>query len=319
LTLGGGTNSAFNVSVAELVFLLSMPHRTVYDGLAAIPRRLPPAWRGTLRRLYKAVVPQPFFDLDDAIKWLLTLKEHGVAFGFPEDLADRGGQPSLAILKHDIHDDLNRAVAMAAAESARGICGLYFMMGPHELNRTFYGSARTWELLRTIQDMGHRIGLHLDPFDALRRNGLYEFIGRTITEFSREGITIRYGNSHGDSKYESLGIRQQDFFAESMDRIPITNTSPSKMASQAGKYSLEHLASHFGLEYWVDSRIFQRGVRLQRTVYVSDNAGQIRIRSRGPSSRRYEIDAAFVAQSVPLLMNAQSLILLHPQWYTSRT
>ena len=296
-----------------------MLRRTVYDRLAALPRRLPPAWRGTLRRLYKSIVPQSFFDLDDAMNWLIALRTGGIPFGFPEDMGD-GGTRSLAILKHDIHDNLDRAVAMARAESALGIYGLYFMMGPHELNRTFYGSARTWEQLRAIQDMGHRIGLHLDPFDAVCREGsLYDFIGRTIEDFSRERILVRYGNSHGDSKYETAGLRQQDFFAESMDVVPATNTSRLTLASEAGRYSLKQLASQFGIEYWVDSRVFRQGGRLPRTVYVSDNAGQIRIRSKGPSSRRFEIDPAFVAQSVPILMNARSLILLHPQWYASRT
>jgi hypothetical protein len=283
----------------------------------AIPRHLPPAWRGTLRRLYKAVVPQPFFDLSATMKWLDALKEGGVAFGFPEDMAD-GGPRSLAILKHDIHDNLDRAVAMARAESALGIHGLYFMMGPHELNRTFYGTAHAWEQLRAIQDMGHRIGLHLDPFDALRSGGLYEFIARTIAEFSRERITVRYGNSHGDSKYESLSIRQQDLFVESLAPLSVAGRNDANMALHAGKYSLEHLASAFGIEYWVDSRVFRQGVRLQRTVYVSDNAGQIRIRPQGPSSRRFEIDGAFVAESVPFLTNSRALILLHPQWYASR-
>lgn len=295
-----------------------MLRRTDYDRLAALPRRLPPAWRGTLRRLYKSIVPQSFFDLDDAMNWLLALKQAGIAFGFPEDLAS-GAKLPLAILKHDIHDIIDRAVAMARAESDRGIYGLYFMMGPHELNRTFYGSARTWEQLRAIQDMGHRIGLHLDPFDAVCREGsLYDFIGRTIEDFSRERILVRYGNSHGDSKYESLGMRQQDFFVESMGALPAARESDDLSALHAGKYSLEHLASTFGIEYWVDSRVFRQGVRLQRTVYVSDNSGQIRIRPQGPSSRRFDVDEAFVAESVPFLTNSRSLILLHPQWYAAR-
>ncbi|HEX3664585.1 MAG TPA: hypothetical protein VHU23_05055 [Rhizomicrobium sp.] len=251
------------------------------------------------------------------MNWLAALKNGGISFGFPEDLVD-GGPRSVAILKHDIHDNLDRAVGMGHAENARGIHGLYFMMGPHELNRTFYGAAHTWEQLKAIQDMGHRIGLHLDPFDALRKGGLYEFIGRTIADFSRAGITIRYGNSHGDSKYEALGIRQQDFFAESMGPLPVADRNDTSLVLHAGKCSLAHLAKQFGIEYWVDSRVFRHGERLQRTVYVSDNAGQIRIRPQGPSSRRFEIDSTFVSESVPLLVNSQSVILLHPQWYASR-
>jgi hypothetical protein len=103
-----------------------------------------------------------------------------------------------------------------------------------------------------------------------------------------------------------------------MGSIPAAGGNDAFPISHAGRYSLEHLASAFGIEYWVDSRVFREGVRLQRTLYVSDNARQIRVRPQGPSSRRFEIDSTFVSESVPLLTNSQSLILLHPQWYASR-
>lgn len=62
----------------------------------------------------------------------------------------------------------------------------------------------------------------------------------------------------------------------------------------------------------------RNGRPLDRTVYVSDNTGCIRIGSQGISSKAFEIDEDFVAASVPLLASTQSMILLHPQWYVAK-
>jgi hypothetical protein len=249
--------------------------------------------------------------------WLRTLAEHGVKFGFPEDLVgiDR---PSIAVLKHDIHDDLDRAVAMASLEQQHAISGIYFMMGPHVLNRRFYGSQRSWEQLRTIQSLGHRIGLHLDVFDALRRGGVYEFIARTLADFSREGIELRYGNSHGDRRFRNIGVRPADFFTECVNRAGDFGRVKGFIKGHVGNYSLQYLAERFGLEYWVDARLLRHGRPLNRTLYVTDNTGRVRIGSRGISSKRFEIDDDFIAASVPVLASTQSLILLHPQWYVAK-
>lgn len=178
-----------------------------------------------------------------------ALANSGVNFGFPEELVDND-RSSITILKHDIHDDLNRAVAMAAMEQEHAISGIYFMMGSHALNRRFYGSEQSWEQLRTIQSLGHRIGLHLDAFDALRRGGVYEFVARTLADFSREGIEVHYANSHGDRHFRRMGVRATDFFTEYAHRageigrlkalskvtsgITLCNISPSGSVSNIG-------------------------------------------------------------------------------------
>jgi hypothetical protein len=299
-----------------------MPRKALHDRVAALPLLLPRGLRGTLRTLYKAIVPERTIPLDQAIRWLIALREAGVAFGFPDDLQNvplKGKASPLALVKHDIHDNLDRAVGMARAEHERSIAGLYFMMGPHALNKSFYGSERTWEKLRTIQSLGHRIGLHLDIYDALRTRGLYEFIADALADFSREGISLQYANSHGDQKYAVLGATPANLFAElaEMRRGP-TETAAKSVAAHVGEYSLKHLAERFGLTYWVDGRIMREGIPLRRTIYVSDNGGYIRINSGNLSSRPFEIDPDFVAASVQLLRTAQSLILLHPQWYVSQ-
>lgn len=287
------------------------------DRISTLPLLLPESLRGTLRRLRKAITPQSAFQLEEVIGWLLTLKGRGVLFGFPEDI-ERFGKNSLAILKHDIHDDLDRAVEMARVEHAHDIHGLYFMMGPHVLNRSFYGAERTWTQLRLIQSLGHRIGLHLDPFVALKQGGIHEFAARTVAEFAAQGIVLRYGNCHGDRKYEALGVRVTDYFAELVSKQPpLSGPLAEKMSTHLGKYFLKHMADAYELSYWVEGRVFRAGVPQQRALYVTDNTGCIRIAAKGLSSKPFELDESFVAASAEALSSTHSIILLHPQWYSS--
>jgi hypothetical protein len=295
--------------------------KRLHDRIAALPLLLPAGLRGYFRALYKAIVPQSSFSLDEVIRWLSALRDAGVVFGFPDDVpgANTAGETPIAILKHDIHDDLDRAVQMAHAEHANGIHGLYFMMGPHALNRKFYGTARAWDQLRTIQRLGHRVGLHLDTFDALKRGGIYAFAASTTAAFAREGIVLRYGNCHGDRKYEALGISVTDFFVEiAGKRTAASNLASGKMAPHFGKYALKELAGRYGLEYWVEGRVLRAGVRLERALYVTDNTGCIRIAARGLSSKPFRIDEEFIAASAAAMVGTHSIILLHPQWYASR-
>jgi len=254
--------------------------------------------------------------------WLATLREAGVTFGFPDDFPSKqAGAESvpLALLKHDIHRNLDRALSMAQAEHEKGIAGLYFMMGPHHMNKDFFGSQRWWDQLRAIQGLGHRLGLHLDVIDAiLRRGDLYEEIDDVMSQFSAEGLDVRYGNSHGNVSFASLGVHGGDFFGETSKGARIAVVAgplAAKLNDHLGRYSLKHIGERFGLRYWVDGRVFRDGVRLAPTIYVSDNSGSIEIPALHISSKRFETDAAFVAASISALRGASSLILLHPQWY----
>jgi hypothetical protein len=158
-------------------------------------RSLPTAIREPLKSLLKRVAfrvdKEGELSLEQAMGWLAALRDAGVSFGFPEDLSAGRGDAPLAILKHDIHQNLDRATAMALAERTNGIAGLFFMMGPHRLNRKFFGSAKSWDQLRGIQASGHRIGLHLDVMDAiLRRGDLYEDIALQASRTRESSSTM---------------------------------------------------------------------------------------------------------------------------------
>ncbi len=287
---------------------------------------LPPIVRERLKRIYRRVVSggRPEFVLENAIAWLEALREAGVPFGFPEDLPDEqdGAKPApLAILKHDIHHNLDRTAAMAQAEYEKGVVGLYFMMGRHHLNRDFYGSRRSWDQLRRIQGLGHRLGLHLDVIEAIQRRGdLYAEIEDVLAGFSAEGLVVRYGNSHGNSAFTARGVLARDFFAETSRAGRVSEAdwpSGTKLDAHLGRYSLKHIGERFGLRYWVDGGVLRDGVRVAPTLYVSDNSGAIEIPSRGLSSKPFAVDAAFTTASISALAKARSLILLHPQLYAA--
>jgi hypothetical protein len=286
-------------------------------------RSLPPAIREPLRRLRKRLTfrgeVEPLFSLEQAMAWLAALREAGVSFGFPEELT--AGRTAFAILKHDIHQNLDRAVAMALAEQANGIAGLYFMMGPHHLNQNYFGSRRSWKKLRRIQAAGHRIGLHLDVMDAiLRRGDLYGDIAETHARFSHEGIALAYANSHGNTAFRSFGIVAGDFFVETAAKIHVSGVEGldgERLNAHLGRYSLKTIGERYGMHYWIDSSVLRDGIKVAPTVYVSDNAGAIRIPARNISSGKFDIHDTFVAASVPALASKSSLILLHPQWYAA--
>lgn len=271
---------------------------------------------GWLRRIHRRFAREATFDLSQTIAWLAHLRAHGIDFVFPEEFTADPPARGLAVLKHDIHHDLDRAEDMARAEHAHAIAGIYFMMGPHERNVHYYGSKRAWQQLRSIQDMGHRIGLHLDIFDAIKRGGLYEFIAETVAAFSDQGIQVRYGNSHGNTKYQALGIASSDFFCEIAQS---SAHAAGPISSHVAAYSLKDISDRFGIRYWVDSRMWDGGKRVRRALYVTDNNGDIRIPAKNVSTAPFRVDDDFVTASTSVLSEARTLILLHPQWHAARS
>ena len=260
------------------------------------------------------------FSLEEVLAWLVALRTAGVTFEFPDALPDGTHQrPPVAVLKHDIHNNLDRAVAMAVAEHERGIHGLYFMMGPHHLNSAYFGSSRSWSQLRYIQSLGHRLGLHLDVLDAIRRSGdLYKEVESILSRFAAEGLDIRYGNSHGNSMLKKDGAPRHDFLIETScetSSLPAESALTAQLVGHVRQYSLKQISARFGLRYWVDRIVYRDGVRMALATYVTDNSGAIRILNRGIASQRFTIDPAFTEASVAFLVRAPSVILLHPQYY----
>lgn len=68
--------------------------------------------------------------------------------------------PRCVILRHDIDNDLSKAVKLAELEAEKGVQSTWFVL----LRTDFYNPASRASLdkLHSIQSMGHEIGLHFD-------------------------------------------------------------------------------------------------------------------------------------------------------------
>lgn len=90
-------------------------------------------------------------------KMIRLLKEHRYTFcGYPDyKLYDRN-----IIMRHDVDNDLEKALRLAELEADWGIASTYFVL----TTSNFYNicSKKNKEILKSICSMGHQVGLHFD-------------------------------------------------------------------------------------------------------------------------------------------------------------
>lgn len=86
-----------------------------------------------------------------------SLRAHGYSFC---DYHDYGGHPRCVIMRHDIDNQIDRALSLAELEAAQGVKSTYFVL----LSTDFYNvaSEKNRALIKRIQSLGHEIGLHYD-------------------------------------------------------------------------------------------------------------------------------------------------------------
>lgn len=90
----------------------------------------------------------------------------------------RGGYKRCVILRHDIDNDIEKALKLAEIENAEGIFSTYFVLLTSDFYNVFSG--KNGRMIKRISGLGHEIGLH---FDEVRYPGstldeLKEHIGR---------------------------------------------------------------------------------------------------------------------------------------------
>lgn len=94
----------------------------------------------------------------DSYKALLQkLKDHGYRIA---DYESWRQMDRCVILRHDVDNDVQKAVEMAEFERAQGVASTYFVL----LTSNFYNvfSKETSQALKKMADCGHAIGLHFD-------------------------------------------------------------------------------------------------------------------------------------------------------------
>jgi hypothetical protein len=205
---------------------------------------------------------------------------------------------------------------MAAAEAQLGVTSTYFMMHENFVNRRYFGQSATWATLRSIQDMRHHIGLHVDGFLLIEQFGdLREGIAETRRVFAAEGIDLTVGNTHGNSAYQSkFNFEPMNFYPEVARPTECTDAF---WLSHYSRYSLADL----GFRVWADTAVWQQGVGEQLLdFYVSDNstgicAGGSRKSTWDHIGEQWDLSEPHRRRILQLIREGSCIYLIHPQFY----
>lgn len=207
-------------------------------------------------------------------------------------------------LKHDVHDvDLGGLTSFARREVDAGIKGTYFFMIPnHPRTRTSYGFSAQAVAMRYIQDLGHEIGIHVDPYFMVHEHGapLAERLREVLESFAREGVECRIGNMHGNSKHKHRDLsgygtsfdllselgRQADF--------PTFNNVPYETACIIRSNRLS--VSEYGFTHWGDMPMWSARNGFVGMNFLTDNSvgktDEMRILIRPETSAAYRLAAS---------------------------
>jgi hypothetical protein len=233
------------------------------------------------------------------------------------------------LLKFDIHNDIKRPLEMAHMLSDIGLPGLFLMMPRHPLNDRFYDSARTWEILREIQSLGHEVGLHADLFDLIANYGdLYKGLRESVDDMRARGLTIRSASVHGDTRkhIKAVGMQGNDFFKEGFRRTKWNGNPPKGQefyAEHVRCYSHRKIAEDCGLEYFAEMKFLHDGKPIadEQMLYLSDNRRVLEIRNipgrkdNLVCEKTFGVTPEFTTAAIDALKQRPFLTLLHPQWY----
>lgn len=142
------------------------------------------------------------FDRKDFIQLLTYASRRNITFH------DSG--PGI-IMRHDIDDDLPRAIRMAEVESEYNVKATYFM-----LNTAKYWDGNQWDAFRYIEKLGHEIAWHNNVITQWIKERdvktIDELIKEVLKEFSHHGFNIKGSASHGDKLCYEYGFVNNQVF-----------------------------------------------------------------------------------------------------------
>lgn len=249
----------------------------------------------------------------------------GIAFvPIDEFVARLSGPPGgFGVLKFDIHSNIRRSLEIGEILRRRNLPGLFLMMHRHALSADYYDAPFTWRVLRALQDMGHEIGLHLDPFHIVREHGdLSRGIALALADMRARGLVIRSATLHGDTAphLRARNLLAFDFFQETRFRSSWDGKAPEGepfLAEHFHRYAFADLAREHGLRWFVETSFVADGeVLTSQRAYLSDNnqtmllTGPRRICDAAP----FRISGAFTTSVAEVLRGTPFLALFHPQW-----
>jgi hypothetical protein len=88
-------------------------------------------------------------------------------------------------LKHDVHGlSLPELIRFARNESKRNIFGTYLFMTPdYPLTQPHYSFEEQCEAMQRIGELGHEVGLHIDPFFLIQSH--HSPLGQILSDIIR--------------------------------------------------------------------------------------------------------------------------------------
>lgn len=209
-----------------------------------------------------------------------SAKASGISFSGIQalDAAVENAQAML-FLKHDVHGmNLDSLRGFAEREKRHGITGTYFFMAPeHPLTRPHYSFEAQVRSMAEIQEMGHDIGLHLDPYFLISQNGkpLAEIILDIKVRFRKSGIDLKLANMHGHTGHKHL---DQNGYGTSFDLFEEICRQPDWPAlASVPQESADLIRSHrtslkkLGFDFWGDMPLWSTRHGFVTTNFISDN------------------------------------------------
>lgn len=265
---------------------------------------------------------------------LVTAMRHeSMTFALPDEFVAhiRAGEGA-GLIKLDLHRNIRRPPEVARTLRDAGAMALFLMMHKHPFNEAFFDADETWDILKSIRDDGHEVGLHLDPFHLVRAFGdLYAGVESALADFSKRSFTVRAATLHGDTSAHvaAVGMKAWDFFAEDAPRRGWNGTPPAGeafFADHVGRYSHAQLAAKFGVAHMAEAHYRHNGelIAPNALLYLTDNSRSLQLTNifvEGGGTRaisvgeQFRIPPLFAHQIAPALRNQPFLALFHPQWF----
>ena len=260
---------------------------------------------------------------------LAQLKDSRTDFLPVDEFATRlkGSPGPFGLVKLDIHRAIRRTPEVGALLQQRGVRGLFLMMHRHPLTDDYYDAPLTWRILRELTEMGHEVGLHLDPFDLIRKHGdLNTGVAAALADLRGRGLTIRAATLHGDTSahIRARNLFAHDFFREMQFRSTWDRQPPvgePVFVDHAGRYSLAEMARDHGLRYFAEANFTADGEVLtsQPLAYLSDNRrtmALLNVPDYGEINDTvpFRISDEFASRAADALRTQPFLALFHPQW-----
>lgn len=221
-----------------------------------------------------------------------------------DDVGDR----QIALLRHDVDEDLDNALRMARWENERGLRATYFLRH----SAWYYGRLiedrilHTRELagaIRQLTALGHEVGLHNDLLRIALQKHLdpYALLSRELDYFASLGVEVRGTAAHGHPFCHDNGFSNWEIFAESCGtRFGGPRTISLEVDGHRAEVAVgERSMADFGLEY--------EAYEIGRDVYITDVGGTIRTERGGRGTRefgRLDRDRGHVV-----------IALTHPIWW----